>query len=476
MNLQQNRTKIIATIGPASSSKEVLRRMILAGVDVCRINASHGDHSMYLQIIKTVRSLNKILNTHVAVLYDLQGPKLRIGEVLNNEIVLNEGDKIELTNIKCLSDAKKIYINYSSFHDDVQAGDTVLIDDGKIELLVTGKNKSGSATAKIIHGGMLSSRKGVNLPYTKISLPSLTEKDHNDLLFAIENNVEWIGLSFVRKAEDIINLKKIIHEKKGLSRVIAKIEKPEALRDIDNIIAASDGLMVARGDLGVEIAMEKVPLIQKMLVKKCTAASKPIIIATQMMESMINNYRPTRAETNDVANSVFDGADALMLSGETSVGAYPVKVVEAMQKIIHMCEGEESIYHRHTHPVKNSASFISDSVAYNSCVMAQQAGAKAIIAMTHSGYTAFKISSQRPKAKVYIFTDNKPLLNMLSLVWGVQGFYYDKYVSTDDTIADIKSYLKKNKFLIKNDIAINVASTPMKAKGTANTIKLSVID
>jgi len=473
---QNNHTKIIATIGPASFSKDVLRKMILSGVNVCRINASHGNYKLHQQIIKNVRSLNKLLNTHIAVLYDLQGPKLRIGKVKDNFVVLADGSETELTNKECLSDTSKLFINYPHFNADVQTGDTVLIDDGKIELLVTGKNKSGSAMTRVIHGGMLSSNKGVNLPYTKISLPSLTKKDHTDLLFALENNVEWIGLSFVRKSEDILQLKKIIKDKRGTSRVIAKIEKPEALRDIDNIIAATDGLMVARGDLGVEIAMEKVPLIQKMLVKKCTAASKPVIIATQMLESMKSNYRPTRAETNDVANSVFDGADALMLSGETAVGEYPVKAVEAMYKVISMCESEESIYHRHIPPVKNSDSFISDSACYNACIMAEQSGAKAIIAMTHSGYTAFKISSQRPKANVYIFTDNKPILNILSLVWGVQGFFYNKYVSTDVTIRDIKTFLKKNKLVTKNDIAINVASTPMSERGTANTIKLSVID
>jgi pyruvate kinase len=395
---------------------------------------------------------------------------------MNNEIVLQANEETELTVKETISDAKRIYIKYPLFYQDVQVGDTVLIDDGKIELLITAKNRNQTVTAKIIHGGILSSNKGVNLPYTKISLPSLTDKDKADLEFALKNEVEWIGLSFVRKAQDIIDLKKIIHENKSYSRVIAKIEKPEALRDIDNIIAAADGIMVARGDLGVEIAMEKVPIIQKMLVKKCRIASKPVIIATQMMESMITNYRPTRAETNDVANAVFDGADALMLSGETSVGAYPVKVVEAMHKIISMSESEETIYSRHIPPVKHSPSFISDSICYNACIMAEQSGAKAIIAMTHSGYTAFKISSQRPKAHIYIFTDYEPLLNTLSLLWGVEGLFYDSYVSTEATIRDIRNILKANDRLKKDDITINVASTPLKERGTANTIKLSVIE
>jgi pyruvate kinase len=472
----KNSTKIIATIGPSSVSKDVLERMIKCGVNVCRINASHGDHKTQQEIIDNVRKLNKKLSTHVALLYDLQGPKLRIGDVINHSVVLVDDDTVELTIEECLSDNKRIYIKYPLFYNDIQVGDTVLIDDGKIELLIIKKNKKDSVIAKVIHGGELSSKKGLNLPYTKISLSSLGDKDKSDLDFALKNAIEWIGLSFVRKAEDVTELKNIIHANGSRARVIAKIEKPEAIRDIDNIIAATDGIMVARGDLGVEIAMEKVPLIQKMLVKKCSIASKPVIIATQMMESMITNYRPTRAETNDVANSVFDGADAVMLSAETSVGAYPVKVVEAMHKIITMSEGEDSIYNRHLPPNKHSATFISDSICYNSCIMAEHSGAKAIIAMTHSGYTAFKISSQRPNAHIFIFTDNKVLLNILSLVWGVEGFYYDKYVSTDNTIKDIKNFLKRNGYLKQDDLTINVASTPLQDKGTANMIKLSVID
>jgi pyruvate kinase len=354
-------------------------------------------------------------------------------------------------------------------------GDTVLIDDGKIELQITARDPEDSVTAKVIHGGVLSSKKGINLPYTKISLPSLTEKDRRDIDFALENNVEWIALSFVRSASDIIELKNIIADKGKNTRVIAKIEKPEAIRDIDNIIREADGIMVARGDLGVEMAMEKVPVIQKMLVRKSTAASKPVIIATQMMESMISSYRPTRAETNDVANAVFDGADALMLSAETSVGAYPIKVIEAMTKIISIAESEEVIYNRHVPPVKDSKSFISDSVCFNSCVMAQQSGAKGIIAMTHSGYTAFKISSQRPNCHIYIFTDNLEILSTLSLVWGVRTFYYNKYESTDNTIRDLKLFLRQKNYVQEGDMVINVFSTPVDERGMANTIKLNYI-
>lgn len=476
MKVLSKRSKIIATIGPASMSPDILEPLIKSGVDVCRVNASHGDHKMQKDIIDNVRLLNKKNNTHVAILYDLQGPKLRIGEVKDNLAILEENSEVVLTIAEQLSDSKIIFVKYPLFYNDIEVGDTVLIDDGKIELLITHKNEKETVLAKVVHGGPLSSKKGVNLPYTKISLPSLTEKDREDLEFALTNEVEWIGLSFVRKAEDIVELKKIIKERHSHARVIAKIEKPQAVREIDSIIEVTDGIMVARGDLGVELAMEKVPLIQKMLVKKCQAAAKPVIIATQMMESMITNYRPTRAETNDAANAVFDGADALMLSAETSVGSFPVKVVEALYKIINACESEETIYNRFNPPIKNTPSFISDSTSYNACVMAHQSGAKAIVAMTHSGYTAYKLSSQRPKADIYIFTDNRSLLNTLSLLWGVEGFFYDKYVSTDQTRADILAILKKKKLIAPGEITIHVASTPLEARGTANTIRLNVIE
>lgn len=471
-----NKSKIIATLGPASMKPGILEQMIKAGVNVCRINASHGDHVMHQEAVDLVRQLNEDRKYKVAILYDLQGPKMRIGDVENNQILLKEESKVVLTISKCLGTAERLQIKYPLFHDDVNVGDTVLIDDGKIELQVIEKSPAEEVTAKVIHGGILSSKKGINLPYTKISLPSLTEKDKEDLEFALKNNIEWIGLSFVRSANDIIELKNIIRESGKNSRVVAKIEKPEAVRDIDNIIKATDAIMVARGDLGVEMAMEKVPVIQKMLVSKSIAASKPVIIATQMMESMITNYRPTRAETNDVANAVFDGADALMLSAETSVGQFPVKVIEAMSKIISIAESEQVIYNRHIPPVKNSRSFISDSVCFNSCVMAQQSGAKAIIAMTHSGYTAFRISSQRPDCNIFIFTDNKDILNMLSLVWGVKAFFYNKYESSDNTIRDIKAFLKAKGFVQDGDMAINVFSTPLDERGMANTIKLNVIN
>jgi len=463
-------------MGPASSPPEVLEEMIKAGLNICRINFSHGSYDDVKSTIATIRSLNKKLKTNVGILADLQGPKLRIGEVENNSVELVVGNEITITTTKCIGTNERIYITYPQFPRDVAVGDNVLIDDGKLLLKVLETNRKDEVRAKIIYGGNLSSKKGVNLPNTKISLPCLTEKDLQDLDFALENDIEWIGLSFVRSVTDIVDLKEIIKTKNKKARVIAKIEKPEAIKEIDNIIDMTDGLMVARGDLGVELPMEQVPMIQKMLVDKCINASKPVIIATQMMESMITNFSPTRAEVNDVANAVMDGADAVMLSGETSVGKYPVKVIENMRKIIAEVENLGDIYHREHPPVLKTQTFISDSICYNACLVAKQAGASAIISMTNSGYTAFKISSHRPKANIYIFTDNETLLTSLSLVWGVKGFYYNSYESTDQTISDIKDFLKNRGFVNQDELVINIASIPMKERGRTNMLKLSYIN
>ena len=471
-----NKTKIIATMGPATSSIEVLEEMIKAGVNICRINFSHGSYEGVQNNINNIRTLNKKLGTNIGILADLQGPKLRIGEVENNGVELIAGNDTVITTKECIGNAQKIYITYPQFPEDVAVGDRVLIDDGKILLKVISTNRKDEVNARVVYGGFLSSKKGVNLPNTKISLPCLTEKDLQDLDFALENDVEWIGLSFVRSVTDIVELKDIIKQHKKSARVIAKIEKPEAIGEIDNIIDVTDGIMVARGDLGVELPMEQVPMIQKMLVKKCIKASKPVIIATQMMESMITNFSPTRAEVNDVANAVMDGADAVMLSAETSVGKFPVKVIESMQKIIERVEEEDAIYHREHPPVLKTQTFVSDSICYNACVMAKQAGAIAIVTLTNSGYTAFKLSSHRPKANIYVFTDNSTLLTSLNLVWGVRGFYYNKFESTDKTIDDLKMFLKKEGYVKVDDLIINIASMPMKEKGRANMLKLSYIN
>jgi pyruvate kinase len=470
-----SKTKIVATMGPASSSREVLEQMIEAGLDVCRINSSHGSYDDHQKVIDTIRLINKEKNTNIAILVDLQGPKLRIGNVENNGVELINGREVTFTTTEVMGTAEKLFMTYQEFPKDVKIGDHILIDDGKLKLTVVETNYEDTVKAVVVNGGTLSSKKGVNLPNTRISLPSLTKKDLLDLDFALKNNVEWIGLSFVRTVTDVIELKEKIKAAHKTCRVIAKIEKPEAIREIDNIIDMSDGIMVARGDLGVEMPMEEVPLMQKMIVNKSIAASKPVIIATQMMESMITNYAPTRAEVNDVANAVIDGADAVMLSGETSVGKFPVRVIENMQSIIYAVEKNSNIYFKEHRPIVRNQTYISDSICYNACVMAQQVDAAAIVTMTNSGYTGFKLASHRPKANIFIFTDNPALLNTMSLVWGVRGYYYNNYVSTDETIKEIKEFLKKNNLVGLDDLIINIASIPMEEKGRANMLKLSYI-
>ena len=472
----KKRTKIVATVGPATSSKAKLKSIIANGVNVIRINFSHGKHADHEEVIKRVREINKEKQVHTAILADLQGPKIRIGKIKGDSVEVNEGDIINFTSEEKEGDSTEVYMSYENFAKDVKVGELILIDDGKLVLEITKTDRKSMVSAKFQNSGVLSSNKGVNLPNTKISLPSLTEKDEKDLKFALKHNIEWVGLSFVRSARDIIELKHIINVQGKLSRVIAKIEKPEAIKEIDDIIEETDAIMVARGDLGVEIPMEQVPLLQKELVKKCLRSSKPVIIATQMMESMITNISPTRAEVNDVANAVLDGADAVMLSAETSVGKYPVQVIKAMTKIIEQIEESETIYHREFPPELNEERFISDSICYNACRLSQRVDSKAIVTMTHSGYTAAKISSFRPKAGIFAFTGNHSLLNKLSLVWGVEGFYYDKFVSTDHTIADIKYLLKKRGYVVEKDLIINIASMPINEKGQSNMLKLSYVE
>ena len=470
------KTKIVATLGPASSDKAVLREMFLAGLNVCRLNFSHGSYEDHSGVIKTIRELNEETGLNVAILADLQGPKIRTNEMENNGVDLVNGSEVLIVTEKVLGTASKFSINYALLPEDVQPGERILLDDGKLALEVLKTDGKKEITARVIHGGILSSKKGVNFPNTKISMPSLTEKDLEDLQFALDQNVDWIGLSFVRSARDIIELKHIISNRKCKAKVIAKIEKPEAIEDIDAIIQESDGLMVARGDLGVEIPYQNVPIIQKMLIKKCIVHAKPIIVATQMMESMINSISPTRAEVNDVANAVLDGADAVMLSGETSVGKFPVEVIKTMSNIVLEMEKFEGIYNKEELPDKNRERFISDSICFNACRLSQRVEADAIITMSFSGYTAYKIASQRPKAPIYVFTSNKQILTQLNLIWGVKAFYYDKQISTDHTIADIKFLLKTMGLLVIGDLVINIASIPLEELGSSNMLKLSYVD
>ena len=473
------KTKIIATIGPATESKEMLESIIDAGVNVCRLNFSHGAHEDHLKVLKNINEINQEKGIHIATLGDLQGPKLRVGKMEDNTMLV-VGNEIIFTDQECIGNAEKVYMNYKNFAKDVQKGEFIRLDDGKLELEILETNKKDTVRAKVTQGGILKSNKGVNLPNTIISLPSLTEKDLKDLDFALEQNIDWIGLSFVRSARDIIELKGIISSKNKKARVIAKIEKPEAVENIDEIIKEADAIMVARGDLGVEIPMEKVPLVQKMIVNKCIKYSKPVVIATQMMERMIESSTPTRAEVNDVANAVLDGADAVMLSGETSVGKFPTYVIDAIVKILREMGdfkyNEDNSEDGDENPEKNQERFITDSICFNASNLADKTNAKAIVTMTFSGYTAFKISSKRPKADIFVFSGNRELLTKLSLVWGVQTFYYDKMVSTDHTIADIHYILKKGGFVKDGDLIINTASIPLEESGKTNMLKLSYID
>ena len=471
------KTKIVATIGPASADKEVLRQMVVAGMNVARLNFSHGSYDDHQEVIDNIREINNETGLNIALLADLQGPKIRTRKMKDNGVLLEQGKMVKvLVSDDLEGTAERFAINYEALPRDVKPGELILLDDGKIHLEVVNTNGVDEVETKVLYGGVLSSNKGVNLPNTKISLPSLTEKDLEDLDFAIRNNFDWIGLSFVRSARDILELKHIIYNQKCKAKVIAKIEKPEAVEDIDDIVRQADALMVARGDLGVEIPMEDVPLVQKMLIQKCYTHARPIIVATQMMESMIENISPTRAEVNDVANAVLDGADAVMLSGETSVGKYPVQVIQAMTKIVTKMEQSEAIYHKEALPEKNQDRFISDSICFNATRLSQRVEANAIITMSFSGYTAYKIASQRPKAPIYVFTSNKQILTQLNLIWGVKGMYYDKRVSTDHTIADIKYLLKKEGLLNEGDLVINIASIPIEEKGKSNMLKLSYVE
>lgn len=469
-----NRAKIVATLGPASSSKDTIRELIDAGVNVFRLNFSHGDHETHAMVIDRIREVNQELRVHTSILQDLQGPKIRIGQVEGDGVPIQPGQEIVITTKEMVGTSQMVSTTYENLATDVKPGDMILIDDGNLELFVKSVNAE-DVTCEVKYGGILKSRKGINLPFTEVSAPSLTEKDIEDLAFGIEQEVDWIALSFVRHADDVRDLRARIEAKGKDIRIVSKIEKPEALKNIDEIIAESDALMVARGDLGVEIVMEEVPMAQKMIVEKCNHAAKPVIIATQMMESMINNPRPTRAETNDVANAVLDGADAMMLSAETASGKYPVQTVQTMARTIASVEGAtDDIYDKIELPNPESDRFLSDNVMFGAAKLSERVGARAILGNTVLGYTAFKLSSYRPHARIYIFTPNKKLLNKLSLVWGVDAYYYDSEESTDQTFKDHENILKANGQIEEGDIFITTASMPLKARGRTNMLKFNV--
>ncbi len=473
---KRKRTKIVATLGPATSSREVLKQMLEAGVNVFRINFSHADYDDVKERIKIIRELSDKHGYNAAILGDLQGPKLRVG-VMKGDIIVNDGDFINfVTGAPFEGTKEKVYMNYESFPKDVKAGERILLDDGKLIFEVVSSNNKDTVKAKVIQGGPLKSKKGVNLPNTDISLPALTEKDIKDAIFACKQEVDWIALSFVRHAQDLMELQDLIKEhSEHKIPIVAKIEKPEGVENIDKIVAYCDGLMVARGDLGVEIPAQEVPLIQKKLVLRAKTARIPVIIATQMMETMIDSLTPTRAEVNDVANSVMDGADAVMLSGETSVGKYPVQVIETMSKIIKSVENSELINVPQDPPHIRTNRFITKSICYHAAHMANDINAKAICTLTNSGYTAFQISAWRPDAHILVFTSNKRILSQLSLLWGVKAFFYDRFVSTDETVEDINEIAMSRGFVSQGDMLINLAAMPITAKGMVNTLRVSQI-
>jgi pyruvate kinase len=469
-----NKTKILATIGPASNNYETIKALAAAGANVFRLNFSHGSHEIHQEVINIIRRINQENNLNLGILQDLQGPKIRVGEMENNGVQINPGDMITITNDPVIGNAKLVSTVYQNLPNDVVSGDRILIDDGNLEVIVNdtdGKN----VNCTVIHGGILKSRKGINLPNTKVSAPSLTEKDIEDLKFGLAQEVDWIALSFVRSAEDILDLRARIEAAGKSCKIVAKIEKPEALENIDSIIEATDAIMVARGDLGVEVPMEIVPLWQKRMVEKCKVACKPVIIATQMMESMIVNPRPTRAETNDVATAVLDGADAVMLSAETASGKYPVNAVKAMSSIIHYLEVNAEIYHNLYKIDENAENFLSDNLILMAARLSRNVKAKAIVGITSSGFTGFRLASHRPSASVFVFTRNKNLITQMSLVWGVRAYLYSNQVSTDATFEDIENILKKDGHVSSGDVIINTASMPLAVKGRTNMLKLHVV-
>ena len=476
MSYKRKKTKIVATLGPAIDSKEMLLKMVATGVNVFRINFSHADYDDVKKRVQYIREINEEHGYNASVLADLQGPKLRVG-VMKDDVVVAPGDEIIFaTGARFEGTKDRVYMTYDRFPLDTKPGEQILLDYGKLIFEVVSTNQKDEVKAKVIQGGPLKSKKGVNLPNTNISQPALTEKDKEDALFAIEQEVDWIALSFVRNAEDLMELEAIVSKHSSYKiPIIAKIEKPEAVINIDKIVAYCDGLMVARGDLGVEIPAHEVPLIQKQLVLKAKSARIPVIIATQMMESMITSLTPTRAEVNDVANSVMDGADAVMLSGETSVGQYPVQVIQKMSDIIKSVENSELIHVPQKHPHIKTKRYITKSICFHAANMANEINARGITTLTNSGYTAFQISAWRPKAHILAFSSNKRIISQLNLLWGVRAFYYDKFVSTDQTVVDVNKIALEKGYLEDGDMVISLAAMPIQQKGMVNTMRVTEV-
>jgi len=473
-NIFYNKTKIIATIGPSSSDINILKEMVIAGVDVVRLNFSHGEKEFHKQIIKNVRKISEELQAPICILQDLQGPKIRVGEILNDSIELKDNEELKIVSKNVVGDSRVISIDNDILYD-IKSNERILIDDGKIELRVISSSKNEVLT-KIIRGGILLPRKGINFPESNISLSSITEKDIEDLHFGLDNDVDWIALSFVRSEKDIKLLRKLIRERRKETRIIAKIEKPQAIKNIDKIIKSSDGLMVARGDLGVEMPMESVPIYQKKIVDKCNKAYKPVIIATQMLESMVEQKTPTRAESNDVANAVLDGADAVMLSAESATGNYPIIAVKSMEKIISSVERSTSEIYYNFEKNKLLKNRVNESLITAACRLSKQINAKAIVSMTKSGFTAFRVSGNRPKAKIFIVTNDKNLGNIMNIVWGIRCIFYNKTENIDLTLENIENILVENNHLKKDDKYIVTASMPEHWEGHTNMMKVNIVN
>lgn len=467
------RTKIIATVGPASSEKEQLSALMDAGVDVFRLNFSHGDCESKIGIIETIRSLSREKKKAVAILGDLQGPKIRAGLMKNGAMELKAGTTVTITTRDVLGENDLIPTTYDNLPQDVVVGNRILLDDGLLELKVVGTDGSDVA-CEVVIGGLLKDRKGINLPGVKVSAPSLTEKDMQDLDFCIEQELDYIALSFVREATDLMVVKTILSGKKSLLKVVAKIEKPEAVNNFDRILAVTDAVMVARGDLGVEISSEKVPLIQKRIISKCNAAGKPVITATQMLESMVNNPTPTRAETSDVANAILDGTDAIMLSAETAAGKYPIEAVTVMDRVATDVEGDSLISQK----CKRSSgelegdSQITEAIGREACRTAECVGAKAILAFTQTGNTAALVSKYRPSLPIYAVTPSQKVRRNLALYSGVHSIRVDIEGTTEAQICSVEKAVLDSGFLNKGDIVVITMGSPLSHTGTTNLLKI----
>ncbi|NBC05199.1 MAG: pyruvate kinase [Bacteroidetes bacterium] len=471
------RTKIVCTLGPSTNTLEKIEKLYLSGMNVARINFSHGSYEDHERSIRFIREVAAKHQYSLPVLMDLQGPKIRVGKMKEGGQVVEENSIVTLTTDDVEGSAEVIPIDYEHLAKDAVTGDQILVDDGLLELRIV-KKSDGDLKAKVVVGGMLKSRKGVNLPGVKISMSSLTEKDIEDLEFGLEAGVDFVAMSFVRSARDIQEVISRIRAKGSNAAVIAKIEKPEAVDVIDDIIEETDGIMVARGDLGIEIASERVPLIQKMIIDKCRTAGKPVITATQMLDSMINNPRATRAESSDVANAVLDGTDAVMLSGETAAGKYPFEAVKAMNNII--CSVEKtagSMYYnlQYRKPDWKEKQII-ESLAYSCVTIAEHVDAKIISTITHSGNTARRIAKFRPRVPVVAFTESKIVRRQLNLVWGVDSVKIDEIFDTDKSVKMMETYLKENSLVSKGDRVIIATGMPVAKRGRTNMVKVSTIE